>query len=218
MEKASPKYYPICADLNRRRCLVVGAGKVAARKVRSLLETGALVRVVSPDAVEEVAELAGEGKIDWQKRTFAKSDLEGVFLVVGAAGDPEVNRQVYEAADSASILINIADEPGLCNFILPSVIRRGEFQIAISSGGASPVLARKIREVLEHRFGPHYGELVEELSRIREGLKERLPDESKRRQFWEQLIDLDFFDSLSVDEIHAKVRERAEECLSRLAD
>jgi len=218
MEKASPKYYPICVDLNRRRCLVVGAGKVAARKVRSLLETGALVRVVSPDAVEEVAELAGEGKIDWQKKTFAKSDLEGVFLVVGAAGDPEVNRQVCEAADSASILINIADEPGLCNFILPSVIRRGEFQIAISSGGASPVLARKIREVLEHRFGSHYGELVEELSRIREGLKERLPDESKRRQFWEQLIDLDFFDSLSVDKIHAKVRERAEECLSRLAD
>lgn len=218
MEKDSPKYYPVYVDLNRRRSLVVGAGKVAARKVRSLLEAGALVRVVSPDAVEEVAELARQGKIDWQKRTFAESDLEGTFLVVGAAGDPEVNRQVYEAADSASILINIVDEPGLCNFIVPSVIRHGEFQIAISSGGASPVLARKIREVLQSRFGPHYGELVEELSRIREGLKERLPDESKRRQFWEQLIDLDFFDSLSIDEIHTKLRERAEECLLRLAD
>ncbi len=218
MEKDSPKYYPVYVDLNRRRSLVVGAGKVAARKVRSLLEAGALVRVVSPDAVEEVAELARQGKIDWQKRTFAESDLEGTFLVVGAAGDPEVNRQVYEAADSASILINIVDEPGLCNFIVPSVIRHGEFQIAISSGGASPVLARKIREVLQYRFGPNYGELVEELSRIREGLKERLPDESKRRQFWEQLIDLDFFDSLSTDEIHTKLRERAEECLLRLAD
>ena len=218
MEKDSPKYYLVCVDLNGRRCLVVGAGRVAERKIGSLLEAGALVRVVSPDAVDEVAELARQGKIDWQQRGFAESDLEGVFLVVGATGDPEVNRQVYQAADSASILVNIVDQPGLCNFIVPSVIRRGDFQIAISSGGASPFLARKIREALEQRFGPHYGELVEELSRIRQSLKERLPDESKRRQFWEQLIDLDFFDSLSVDEIHGKLRERAEECLSRLAD
>lgn len=218
MEKDSTKYYPVYLDLNRRCCLVVGAGKVAARKVISLLEAGALVRVVSPEAVEEVAGLARQGSIDWQRRGFDKSDLEGVFLVVGATSDPEVNRQVYQAADSASILVNIVDEPGLCNFIVPSVIRRGEFQIAISSGGASPVLAREIREFLEQRFGPQYGELVEELSRIRENLKEKLPDESKRRRFWEQLIDLDFFNSLSVDEIRAKVRERAEKCLSKLAD
>lgn len=218
METDLPKYYPICVDLNRRRCLVVGAGRVAARKAVSLLEAGALVRVVSPEAVKEVAELAGEGKIDWQRRTFAESDLDGVFLVVGATGDPEVNRQVYQAADSASILVNIVDQPDLCNFIVPALIRRGEFQIAISSGGASPFLARRVREALEQRFGQHYGELVRELSRIREGLKEKLPDESRRRQFWQLLIDLDFFDSLSVDEIHVKVRERAEECLSRLAD
>jgi len=218
MEKDSAKYYPVWLDLNGRRCLVVGGGRVAARKMGSLLEAGALVRVVSPDAVGEVAELAQRGKIDWQQRNFAESDLEGVFLAIGATGDPEVNRQIYRAADSSSILVNIVDRPDLCNFIVPSVIRRGDFQIAISSGGASPFLARKIREALEQRFGLHYGELVEELSRIRGSLKERLPDEAKRRQFWEHLIDLDFFDSLSVDEIQTKLRERAEECLSRLED
>jgi len=126
--------------------------------------------------------------------------------------------RTYRAADKASRMVNIVDEPELCNFIVPAVLKRGDFQVAVSSGGASPILARKIREVLGYRFGPEYAVVVDELARLRRELKDRVPREEKRRQFWEMLIDLDFFDSLEGPEIRARIKERAEQCLSQLAD
>ena len=218
MERRAAKYYPVFLDLTGRRCLVVGAGKVALRKVRALLDAGAEVSVVSPEAVDELKELAAQGAIRWRSGGFEDGDLEGVFLVVGATDNSEVNRKVYRAADKASRMVNIVDEPELCNFIVPSVLKRGDFQVAISSGGASPILARKIREVLGYRFGPEYAVVVDELARIRRELKERVPREGRRRQFWEMLIDLDFFDSLEGPDIRTRIKERAEKCLSQLAD
>ena len=218
MERTAAKYYPVFLELTGRRCLVVGAGKVALRKVRALLEAGAEVSLVSPEALEELKKLVVQGAIRWRRGEFEDGDLDGVFLVIGATDDPEVNRRVYRAADKASRMVNIVDEPELCNFIVPSVLTRGDFQVAVSSGGASPILARKVREVLGYRFGPEYAVVVDELARLRRELKDRVPREEKRRQFWEMLIDLDFFDSLEGPEIRARIKERAEQCLSQLAD
>ena len=218
MERTAAKYYTVFLELTGRRCLVVGAGKVALRKVRALLEAGAEVSLVSPEALEELKKLVVQGAIRWRRGEFEDGDLDGVFLVIGATDDPEVNRRVYRAADKASRMVNIVDEPELCNFIVPSVLTRGDFQVAVSSGGASPILARKVREVLGYRFGPEYAVVVDELARLRRELKERVPREERRRQFWEMLIDLDFFDSLEGPEIRARIKERAEQCLSQLAD
>lgn len=218
MERTAAKYYPVFLELTGRRCLVVGAGKVALRKVRALLEAGAEVSLVSPEALEELKKLVVQGAIRWRRGEFEDGDLDGVFLVIGATDDPEVNRRVYRAADKASRMVNIVDEPELCNFIVPSVLTRGDFQVAVSSGGASPILARKVREVLGYRFGPEYAVVVDELARLRRELKERVPREERRRQFWEMLIDLDFFDSLEGPEVRARIKERAEQCLSQLAD
>jgi len=189
---------------------------VACRKVEALLEAGARVTVMSPEAGEELQQAAAEGKITWKRKSFEDTDLEGAFLVVGSTGNRELNKRIFLLADSRRILVNTVDQPELCNFIVPSVMRRGDFQIAVSSGGASPVLARLVREELERRFGPAYGEIVREMAALRLWLKERLPEEKRRRQFWEEFVDLDFFNSLAEQDITMKLKERAEECLSRL--
>lgn len=218
MDKGKADYYPVCLNLKDKPCLVVGAGKVAGRKVRSLLEAGARVTVVSPEAGKEIEQAAGEGSIVWKKKSFSDSDLEGNFLVVGATDDRELNRRIFSLSDSAGVLVNVVDEPELCNFIVPAVLRRGDFQIAVSSGGASPVLARAVRDELERQFSNIYGEIAERMSALRLWLKERLPDEKKRRQFWEEFVDLDFFESLEGGDIEAKFKERIVQCLSRLED
>ena len=215
---AKGKYYPVFIDLAGRRCLVVGGGNVAARKVISLLEAGARVVVVSPAAGEEIRKLAAEGAVEWLRREFAEYDLEGSFLVIGATDDPQTNRRVFHEAERRAMLANIVDEPEVCNFIVPSLLSRGDFQVAISTGGASPILARKLRRELEKRFGPAYGEIVEELAHLRAALKDKLASESARRRFWEKLVDIDFLDSLSEGEAKLKIRERAERCLSQLED
>jgi len=211
-------YYPVYLKLKGKLCLVVGAGKVACRKVGSLLEAGARVTVVSPEVDDELKNLAQQGAIIWKRKEFEKADLEGAFLVVGATGSQRVNRLIFEQAEAGGVLVNIVDDPGLCNFIVPAVFRRGDFQIAVSSAGASPVLVRKVREELELRYGPVYSDIVEQMRNLRTWLKEKLPDEEKRRRFWEDFVDLEFFDTLSEQDVSAKLKERALQCLSRLVD
>ncbi|MBN2290038.1 MAG: bifunctional precorrin-2 dehydrogenase/sirohydrochlorin ferrochelatase [Candidatus Glassbacteria bacterium] len=213
-----PGYYPIFLNLSGKRCLVVGAGQVARRKIASLLEAGASVVVVSPEADERVRAWAAEGRLTWKKKKFEPGDLEGCLLVIGATGDREVNRQAFRAAEEAGLLANIVDDPELCNFYLPAVVQRGEFQVAISTGGASPLLARRVREDLEKRFGPDFGELVGAAAELRQWLRERVADPGKRRAFWEDFIDLEYFYSLHGGDLAGQLRERAQKCLSRLED
>ncbi len=218
MHGSEAVFYPVFVDLRGRLCLVVGAGKIAARKVRSLLEAGARVKVVSPEAVEAVERLAARGLVQWQRRAFEPGDIKGCLLVIGATGNPGVNRRVFEAAERAGILANIVDVPELCNFIVPSVMKRGDFQVAVSTGGASPVLAREARRRLERSFGPQYGRVVGLLAKLRASLKQRLPAEEKRRRFWEAMIDLDCFDNINPERVEQEIMERAERCLSQLED
>jgi precorrin-2 dehydrogenase / sirohydrochlorin ferrochelatase len=162
------KTYPLFALIDDRPCLVVGGGAVGERKVRDLMAAGARVTVVSRELTPDLAEMAARGRIQAIRGDFNSQHLDGMFLVVGATDDQEVNRQVSAAAQARGLLVNIVDAPDLCTFIVPAQVRRGPLTIAISTGGASPALARKVREDLEEIFGPDYGRYLRLLQAVRD--------------------------------------------------
>ena len=136
------RYYPINLDIQGRHCLVVGGGAVGTRKVITLLSCGAVVTVISPRTTEELLELAEANSITLRKRGYRSADLDSVFLVIGATDDETLNRQISTDAESRNILCNIADRPAVCNFILPSIVHRGDLVVTISTSGKSPALAK----------------------------------------------------------------------------
>lgn len=162
--------FPLFLKLRGRRCLVVGAGKISEGKIAGLLEAGAQVQVVAPKATGRILQWHREGKIRLQKRTFRPNDLKGVFLVVAATNSENAHREIYRHAQALRVQCNIVDVPSLCDFYYPAVVRRGKLQIAISTEGASPSLARRLREEMELTFGPEYGAWLEHLSRERKKL------------------------------------------------
>jgi len=159
--------FPMFLKLEGRQCLVVGAGKVGEPKIAGLLETGVHIRVVALDASPTVREWARSGKIDLELRPFVADDLEGAFLVVVATNSRSLNERVYREAQRRGVLCNVVDVPDLCDFFYPSVVRRGDLQIAVSTAGQSPSLAQKIRQQLEKQFGAGYAAWVAELGETR---------------------------------------------------
>ncbi|MGI9569394.1 MAG: precorrin-2 dehydrogenase/sirohydrochlorin ferrochelatase family protein, partial [Desulfobulbia bacterium] len=147
------KYYPIHLDIKNRKCLIVGGGAVGTRKVNTLLKCGAHITVVSPDPTPQLTRLASEKSVTLKMRAYRSDDLTGMFLVIGATDDEALNRQISEDAERSHILCNIADRPEICNFILPSIVRRGNLVITISTSGKSPALAKHLRQELETQFG-----------------------------------------------------------------
>ena len=164
------KTYPIFAVIEDKPCLVVGGGAVGERKVADLMAAGARVTVVSPTLTPELAALAHRGEISYLPEDFRAAQVEGMALVMAATDDPEVNAAVSAAAQARAIWVNVADAPELCTFIVPAQVRRGDLTVAISTGGASPALARKLREELQQRFGPEYAPYLALLKGIRERL------------------------------------------------
>jgi precorrin-2 dehydrogenase/sirohydrochlorin ferrochelatase len=162
------KTYPIFALLDGKPCLVVGGGAVGERKVLDLLAAGAQVTVVSQTLTLALEKLAGRGEIRYLEGVFTPGHLAGMVLVIGATDDPQVNIWVSNAAQERGIWVNIVDAPDLCSFIVPAQVRRGDLTVAISTGGASPALARRLREDLERRFGPEYGPYLALLQEVRE--------------------------------------------------
>lgn len=172
--------------LDGRRCLVVGAGKVAESKIESLVRCGASVRVVAPEATAAVRQAARERKIIWEQRAFEPSDLTGAFLVVAATSSRELHEAIFAQAQREGILCNAVDEPERCDFYYPAVVRRGPLQIAVSTGGRAPVLAQQIRKQLEAQFGPEYGPWTEEIGRVRgEMLAANTPPQERLAQLQE---------------------------------
>jgi precorrin-2 dehydrogenase/sirohydrochlorin ferrochelatase len=159
--------FPMFLKLQGRQCLVVGAGKVGEPKIAGLLETGARIRVVSIEAGPAVREWAREGKIELEVRSFQADDLDGAFLAVVATSSRSLNERVYDEAQRRGVLCNVVDVPDLCDFYYPSIVRRGDLQIAVSTSGQSPSLAQKIRQQLEKQFGPGYATWVKELGETR---------------------------------------------------
>lgn len=180
-------YYPVFLNIAGRRCLVIGGGEVAERKATSLLDCGGRVTVISPRLSPGLEEKQAQGAIEALARDFQPGDLEGAFLVIAATDDPGVNDKIVREARKRGILINVVDQPGECDFIVPSVVRRGELVVAISTGGRSPALARKIRQDIEKHFGPEYGTLLELVSQVRRELMERGQHPSP--QAWQDHLD-----------------------------
>jgi precorrin-2 dehydrogenase/sirohydrochlorin ferrochelatase len=179
--------FPMFLKLEGRNCLVLGAGSVGEQKIRSLLDCGARIRVVAPAASAAVREWASIGALTWLQRTFESADLDGVFLVVAATSDVEVNHAIYREAQERGILCNVVDDPPHCDFYYPAVVRRGQLQIAISTAGLSPALAQRIRKQLEAEFPPAYGMWLENLGSRREALFSAGGDPELRRQHLHRL-------------------------------
>jgi precorrin-2 dehydrogenase/sirohydrochlorin ferrochelatase len=163
--------YPVNLLVSGRRCLVVGAGRIAARKIDSLLEAGADVHVVAPDVGPEVREWAEAGRLTLRERAFAPTDVEAAWLVVTATDVPEVNRAAFEAGEARRIFVNSADDPANCSFTLMSVVRRGDIVVSIGTNGRSPALATFLKEHVRDEMGPEYETLLELLSEAREEIR-----------------------------------------------
>jgi precorrin-2 dehydrogenase/sirohydrochlorin ferrochelatase len=159
--------FPIFVKLSGRTCVVVGAGTIAESKIRSLLEAEAQVMVIAPEALPAVAEMAAAGEIAWQRREYREGDLAGAFLAVAATATAEVNRAVIAEARGAAILCNAVDDPPYCDFYFPSVVKRGDLQIAISTAGESPALAMRLRREINAALPADGGEWLKELGRLR---------------------------------------------------
>jgi uroporphyrin-III C-methyltransferase/precorrin-2 dehydrogenase/sirohydrochlorin ferrochelatase len=181
-------FLPIFMNLRGQRCLVVGGGEVAVRKAALLQEAGAKVRVVSPELIGALKEQAADGVIEHRQGQFEPADLEGVALVIAATDDAAVNRQVSELARERQLPVNVVDNPELCSFIVPSIIDRSPVQIAVSTGGSSPVLARLLRARLEAAIPSAYGRLATMVEAFRDKVKARFGNVNERRKFWEMVL------------------------------
>ncbi len=207
MRRPAPSY-PVNLLVEGRPCLVVGGGPVAARKVSGLRECGAAVHVVAPRVGPEVRSQPG---VTWEERAYEPSDLQGRRLVIAATDDGAVNAAVHRDAEAAGIWVNGADDPAHCTFTLPSVVRRGDLQITVSTGGRSPALAVWLRERLEAEIGPEYEVLLDLLAAERESI--RAAGRSTEDLDWRSALDSDMLGLIrSGDVTHA--RERLHRCLS----
>lgn len=181
-------YYPLCADLAGRRCLVVGGGAVAQRKVAGWLGYGADVLVVSPSLTPWLAACARQGRLRHRARTFRKSDLRGAWLAVAASDDRQANRRVFEAATRARIFANVVDQPALCSFIAPAIARRGPLTVAVSTSGLSPSLAQRLRDEAAARLGKDAVPMLRLLGSLRGQAKRRLPTAERRKRYFRSLV------------------------------
>lgn len=203
-------YYPIMVDLRDRPCTVVGGGAVAERKVAALLACGAGVTVISPGLSPQLRKWEQEGRITVFARPYREGDLTGAFLVISATDNVQVNKAAAAEAGRCGILLNVADDPQLGNFIVPSVIEQGPLVITVSTGGASPALAKKIRRELEHKFGPEYGVFLTLLGKVREQAADSVKTQAERQQLWEDLVNSDLLSLIAEGRI-----EEAEEKIQR---
>jgi precorrin-2 dehydrogenase/sirohydrochlorin ferrochelatase len=182
-------FYIACLRLVGRRCVVVGGGSVGLEKVEGLLACGGEVTLIAPEADTELQEYAAERSIRWEQRPYdGPADLEGVFIVIAATNDTDVNIAVYGDAERRAMLVNVVDVPPLCNFILPAIVRTGPLAIAISTAGASPALAKRMKREIEGQFGEPYARLAVLLNEARGWAKGTLPTYQDRKEFFEGIV------------------------------
>jgi precorrin-2 dehydrogenase/sirohydrochlorin ferrochelatase len=185
-------FYIACLKLKGRRCLVVGGGDIGLEKVEGLLACNADVTLLAPIAHPELEDLAREGSIQWEKREYGGlEDLEGAFMVIAATDDSEVNIGVFDDAEKRAMLVNVVDVPPLCNFILPAIVRTGPLAIAISTAGASPALAKRMKRQVSELFGEEYARLAVILNDARGWAKGTLPTYQDRKEFFEGIVNGD---------------------------
>ncbi len=181
-------FYIACLRLNGRRCLVIGGGDIGLEKVEGLLACDAEVKVVAPEAHPELVQLALEGSISWERREYRPDDLDGCLIVIAATSNTDVNIAVFEEAERRAMLVNVVDVPPLCNFILPAIVRTGPLAVAISTAGASPALAKRMKREIADLFGEPYAQLAVLLNDSRGWAKATLPTYQDRKEFFESIV------------------------------
>ena len=185
-------FYIACLKLKGRRCVVVGGGDIGLEKVEGMLACDGDVTLIAPVAHPELEALAAEGSIAWERRAYAgAADLEGVFMVIAATDDSEVNIGVFDDAEKRAMLVNVVDVPPLCNFILPAIVRTGPLAIAISTAGSSPALAKRMKREISDLFGEEYARLAVILNDVRGWAKGTLPTYQDRKEFFEGIVNGD---------------------------
>lgn len=203
-------FYIACLKLSGRRSVVVGAGSVGLEKIEGLLACDGDVTVVAPEAEPEVVALVDEGTIKWEQRGYRASDLERSFLVIAATNNTDVNVAVFNDAEARGMLVNVVDVPPLCNFILPAITRSGPIAIAISTAGASPALAKRMKREIAEQFGEPYADLAVILNDVRGWAKSTLPTYNDRKAFFESIVDgdpdpVELLAAGRADELHALI-------------
>ncbi len=182
------RFYIACLKLTGRRCVVIGGGDVGLEKVEGLLACDADVTLVAPEVHPELAQLALEGSIRWERRPYEPDDLDGRLIAIAATNDTNVNIRVFEDAEERAMLVNVVDVPPLCNFILPAIVRTGPLAIAISTAGASPALAKRMKREIGELFGEPYAMLAVLLNEARGWAKATLPTYQDRKEFFESIV------------------------------
>ena len=184
-------FYIACLRLSGRRCLVIGGGDVGLEKIEGLLACDGRVTLVAPEAHPDLVTLAHEGSITWEQREYQPDDLQGAFVAIAATDDTDVNIRVFEDAERRAMLVNVVDVPPLCNFILPAIVRTGPLAIAISTAGASPALAKRMKREIGELFGEQYAQLAIMLNDARGWAKATLPTYQDRKEFFESIVNGD---------------------------
>jgi precorrin-2 dehydrogenase/sirohydrochlorin ferrochelatase len=181
-------FYIACLKLTGRRCLVVGGGEIGLEKVEGLLACDGDVTLIAPEAVPELERLAREGSIAWERREYRSGDLERAFMVIACTDDTDINIGIYEDAEARDVDVRVVDVPPLCNFILPAILRTGPLAIAISTAGASPALAKRMKREIGELFGEEYATLAVLLNEVRGWAKGTLPTYQDRKAFFEGIV------------------------------
>ena len=189
-------YYPIFVDLEGKNIVVVGGGRVAQRKIETLLEYGAVVHLIARDLTPALSRYTKAGDIRLLGQEFRENYLSDVFMVIAATDDPLLNQRVSRSARDKGLLINAVDQPSECNFIVPSILRRGDLLIAVSTSGKSPALAKKIRERLEDKFGSEYELTLVLMGRLRKEILSRGLSQEENRRIFRELVDSDILEAI----------------------
>lgn len=192
-------YYPIYVELHEQPCIVIGGGKIAEGKVEGLLTAGAQVTIISPSLTSHLHTLVEQNKVAYISRIYQHGDLAGAFMVICATNQTEINHQVWQEASTNRQLVNVVDDTPRCNFIAPAILRKGDLNIAISTGGKAPALAVRLKERLQKEIGPQYERFLELSGQLREPLARNIPDFETRKKLWYELVDSDILELLSQD-------------------
>lgn len=214
------KYYPVMLDIINKTCIIIGGGSVATRKVKTLMEYKANIIIISDKLSDELKYIVKNNNLIWKKKKYSDEDLDGAFLVFAATDDQEVNNTIYKRAKAQNILINIVDAHEKCTFIVPSKIEQGDLTIAISTNGKSPMLTKKIKEDLSEIYTPAYAELLSILGDIREKSLKEIPDITKRKDLFHEIVYSDIITLLNngkheiamhlIDNLYQKYKSKEE--------
>ena len=209
--------YPVCLNIEGKECIVVGGGSVAERKVMTLIESGAEVTVISPYLTSKLQELVEEKNIRHISSIYADEFIERPFLIIAATDDQDTNRKVYQYAKTNNILVNVVDDPELCTFLAPAIVRRGDLTISVSTSGKSPLLSRRIKEDIESKYGPEYAELVRLMGEMRSEIIVKYSSSKDRLKAFSKILDSDILDILA-DGDYDKAKGKAKELANMDAD